>query len=178
MRRSPHCRAKKYAEPPGRAACACRTAVELSPNRRPTRGARREPTEPLETIGARLCRPAPTPLEPRGGTPLGNTWLARSSLVLDPCQNVLRHGDELAALVHHLDLAARAALDRIDLDDGGSQGDGVADVDGAQEPHLVVAQRDGGFIAGGTVALFDHHRRAGGGEAQQQHAVGDALAVF
>src|SRR5215470_10941302 len=177
MRRSPHCRAKKYAEPPVRAAHACRTAIELSPNRRPTRGAPRADRTAGDHRRPPLP-PAPTPLEPRGGTPLGNTWLARSSLVLDPRQNVLRHGDELTALVHHLDLAARAALDRIDLDDGVGQGDGVADVDGAQEPHLVVAQRDGGFIAGGTVALFDHHRRAGGGEAQQQYAVGDALAVF
>src|SRR6185295_4949635 len=105
-------------------------------------------------------------------------WLWASGLVLDPGQDVLCHRHELALLVHHLDVAARAALARIDLDDGVGEGERVANVDGTQKTHLVIPQRDGGLVAGGAVTLLDRHRGAGRGEAQHQRAMGDAPAVL
>src|SRR5215831_18339197 len=83
-----------------------------------------------------------------------------SGLVLHPCQDVLRHADELTVLVDDADLAARAALDRIDGSDCVGEGDGVADVDGAEEANVVVPKRDRCLVAGGATAFLDHERGA------------------
>src|SRR5262249_44470316 len=94
---------------------------------------------------------AATPHAGARGPAQGPTWAAGgadvpqaapyvSRGVLHPRQDVLGHADELARLVDDVDFAARAPLDGVDLDDGVGERDGVADIDGGKEAHLVVAK--------------------------------------
>src|SRR5947209_13108512 len=61
--------------------------------------------------------------------------------VLDPAQDVARDGYPDAALILDFDVGERLSLLRIDFGDGVGERDGVADEDGRQEAHAIVAQR-------------------------------------
>src|SRR5690606_31577892 len=66
---------------------------------------------------------------------------------------------------------------RIDMVDGVGDEDRVAEEDRLQEPHPVIAERDGGGIDALLEAPLDHPRRGRRHEADEERAVGDAPPI-
>src|SRR5208337_3730312 len=83
-----------------------------------------------------------------------------SARVLDPAQDVARDAHRRAVLIDDADIGERLSFLQLNLRDGVGERDRVADEDGSEESHAIVAERYRGLVKGGAPALVDHHGRA------------------
>src|SRR5215471_7028957 len=98
--------------------------------------------------------------------------------VLDPAQYMGRDSDELAALVHNLDIGKRLPFQRIDLRNVIGERDRIADEYCSEKSNLVVTERNRRFAERRAFALFDHHGRTRRHVTDEQRAMCNASAIF
>src|SRR6266851_2258793 len=114
----------------------------------------------------------------RGGEVYASFGKTPRALVFHPAENVTSHADEVAVLIHHLNVSDRLPLDRVNLRDRVGKCYGIADYNRLEKAHFVVAERHWRLVQTASSTLSDHECRTCRHEAYDQGAVRNAVAIF